>query len=127
MESTKCVLVVDDDESTRELLQLALSDQGYSVVGAVDGATALQLLGDIRPDLILLDIRMPVMDGEAFLDAYSKLPSPHAPIIVLSAVREFFDSTVFESKGALAADAYLKKPFDLNELYSCIKQYAGEP
>jgi CheY-like chemotaxis protein len=127
MKSTKCVLVIDDDESTRELLELALSDQGYNVVAAVDGATALHLVGDIRPDLILLDIRMPVMDGESFLDAYGKLPGPRAPIIILSAVREYFDSTLFGSEDAMTAGAYLKKPFDLNDLYSCIKQYAGEP
>jgi CheY-like chemotaxis protein len=127
MNTTKSVLIIDDDEGTRDLLEIALSDQGYRVVQAVDGMAALHVLGDIQPCLILLDMRMPGMDGVGFAAAYSKLPGPHAPIIVLSATSEIIDHTLFDKSGALLADAYLKKPFDLNDLYSYIKRYAGEP
>jgi len=79
------VLVVDDDFLVRELWGAILSDQGYRVQTAEHGAEALARVTSNRPDLILLDVEMPVMDGPAFAHAYQKTPPPHAPVIVLSA------------------------------------------
>ena len=114
------VLVVDDDASIREFLDLALQDEGYEVVHAVHGAAALELVEQRQPDVILLDMRMPVMDGWAFARAYRQKPGPHAPIIVLTAARD-----AAESAAQIQADDFLAKPFDLGELLERVGHHAS--
>src|SRR5919199_497806 len=87
MGETKRVLVVEDDESIRECVQVVLEDEGYDVIEASDGAAALALLDTVWPDVILLDMLMPGMDGWAFAVAYRQRPGPHAPIVVITAAR----------------------------------------
>jgi CheY-like chemotaxis protein len=115
-----CVLVVDDDTSIRDLMALALSDAGYEVSEADDGAAALALVRKSPPDVILLDMRMPIMDGWEFAQAYRQLPGPHAPVIVVTAA-----SDPAERAAEIKADGYLAKPFRLDELYTCVEQYAS--
>jgi len=79
------VLVVDDDCLHLDLWGAILSDQGYRVQTAEHGREALTQVAQDRPDLILLDVEMPVMDGPTFAQVYVRMPLPHAPIIVLSA------------------------------------------
>jgi len=112
---TARVLVVDDDESIRDFVEMALADDGYEVVTAADGAAALALVGPTRPDVILLDMRMPVMDGWAFAAAYRDLPAPRAAVVVMTAARD-----AGERARQIAADAYLAKPFDLDDLLTCV-------
>lgn len=114
---TKRILVVDDDDSIRELVSLALSDEGYEVISAPDGAMAFDLICEQPPHVILLDLRMPIMDGWEFLDAYRKAPGPHAPVIALTAAREVGNTTP-----EIGADAFLSKPFDLDDLLSLVDQ-----
>jgi two-component system, chemotaxis family, chemotaxis protein CheY len=114
------VLVVDDDESIRAFLKMALSDRGYQVVTAEHGAEALEAVRRSSPSLILLDMRMPVMDGWAFSRAYREGTPPHAPIVVLTAARD-----AAQYAGEIAADAYLAKPFDLKELIHVVGRLAG--
>jgi CheY-like chemotaxis protein len=114
--------VVDDDESIRQFIRMALTDRGYEVRVAEHGKAALALIAAGRPDLILLDMRMPVMDGWAFAQAYRALPPPHAPVIVLTAAR---DAEQYASQ--IAADAFLAKPFDLSELFRLVKQFLLTP
>lgn len=112
------VLVVDDDANIREAVELALSDEGYEVVGAPDGAAALDLASQSPPALILLDLRMPVMDGSAFVRAYRQRPGPHALIVVLTAA---YNAAVGAAE--LQADGYLEKPFGLDELLETVGRY----
>jgi CheY-like chemotaxis protein len=114
------VLVVDDDDGIRDFVTLVLSDEGYDVVGASNGAAALDALNGPGPDVILLDTRMPVMDGVAFAQAYRELPSPHAPIIVLTAA-----SDPENIARELAADAVLQKPFDLDDLLDLVGRFSA--
>jgi CheY-like chemotaxis protein len=112
------VLVVDDDESIRDFVTLALSDEGYDVMTAPHGAAALSILGESRPDVILLDMRMPTMDGWEFSRVYRETPGPHAPIIVLTATRDVPGRAAqVESEGCLG------KPFDVDELLSMVSRY----
>src|SRR5919202_1689768 len=74
------VLVVEDDPTIREVLVGALEDEGYAVQGLSHGAEALGWLAGHAAALILLDMRMPVLDGWAFARAYQADPGPHAPI-----------------------------------------------
>jgi two-component system, chemotaxis family, chemotaxis protein CheY len=114
------VLVVDDDPTIRQFIQMALVDHGYEVLTAEDGQAALDLLRSNRPDLILLDMRMPVMDGWAFSRAYRTAGLPPSPIVVLTAAR---DAAQYARE--IEADAYLAKPFDLRELMVLVHRFAS--
>jgi two-component system chemotaxis response regulator CheY len=106
------VLVVDDDEDIRDVIEIALAGEGYEVQAAPDGAVALSLVGESRPDLILLDMRMPVMDGWEFARAYHEMPGPHAPIVVLTAA---VNAGAYSEQ--IGAAGFLAKPFDLDQLF----------
>ena len=112
------VLVVDDDVSIRGFLAEALKDEGYEVQTAGNGHEALVLLRVWRPDLILLDLMMPVMDGWAFRMEQRLMPGmADVPVIVLSATRDL------PAKAEQLEPAYLfSKPFDLHDLLSTIEQ-----
>jgi DNA-binding response OmpR family regulator len=116
------VLVVDDDEGIRAVVAMALSSAGYDVMSAPDGAVALEMLATSQPDVILLDLLMPKVDGWGFARLYEERPGPHAPIIVLTAARD-----VRARAAGIKAAAWLAKPFHLADLVACIKQLAGEP
>ena len=111
------ILFIDDDESIREFVSMALVDEGYDVNTAAHGAAALEVIPAYQPDLILLDMRMPIMDGWAFLKAYRQEPPPHAPIIALTASRNAPDAQVPPD-----VNNFLAKPFDLNELLDLVAQ-----
>jgi two-component system chemotaxis response regulator CheY len=115
-----CILVVEDDDSIRDLVDLVLSGAGYEVLTATDGAAALQVVRTARPDLVLLDMRMPIMDGWEFARRYRARPEPHAPIVVLTAAR---DAAVRAAE--IHANGYLGKPFDVDELLLLVSRHAG--
>jgi CheY-like chemotaxis protein len=110
------ILIVDDDESIRQIVHMCLSDEGYQVVEASNGQAALALVEDFQPSLILLDLRMPVMDGWEFARRYHALPGPHVPIVAfvaaLNAEQECAD---------LPTAGILNKPFDLDELLQAVR------
>jgi two-component system OmpR family response regulator len=114
------ILVIDDDESIRDFTHTALAAAGYDVVEAADGATALDLLGSLRPDVILLDMLMPGMDGWAFARSYHQTPGPHALIIVVTAARD-----AGARVGQINAAGCLAKPFRLDALFASIAQVTG--
>ncbi len=109
--SGRRVLVVDDDSSIRQFLRLALSDRGYEVVTAENGEAALAAIRQATPSVVLLDMRMPVMDGWTFAAAYRELPPPRAPVVVLTAAR---DAAQYARE--IEAAAFMPKPFDLRSL-----------
>lgn len=108
------VLVVDDEPQVRSTIRDALSLEGYEVVEASNGAEALALLPTVLPEVIVLDLWMPVMDGWAFRRAQS-VSHGHIPVIVISAL-DLSSTHVAE----LAADALIAKPFDLDVLYRAV-------
>jgi two-component system chemotaxis response regulator CheY len=112
------VLVVDDDESISEFVTWVLSDEGHEVSAASNGEVALHLLEGYHPDVILLDMRMPVMDGWKFAEMYRSGRNSPAPIVVLTAAQD-----AAQRADEIGADAYLGKPFDLEELLSVVKRF----
>ncbi|HVN54622.1 MAG TPA: response regulator transcription factor [Anaerolineaceae bacterium] len=110
------ILVVDDQSSVRQLLQEYLSKQGYRVITAVDGQSAIYTARHEQPDLILLDIMMPVMDGYQFLRQYRK--ERQTPVIVITAKEEETDAVLGLELGA---DDYVIKPFRMRELLARIR------
>ena len=107
------VLVVDDDQDILDAICDILEGEGYEVARARHGAEALERLRERRPDLILLDLMMPVMDGLAFADALRRAKiRPEIPIVVISA-----DGNP-QKAASIGARAFLAKPFDVDALLS---------
>ena len=112
------VLVVDDDPSIQGFLAEALADEGYGVRTAANGREALAILQEWRPDLILLDLMMPEMDGWAFRGEQRAMPRvSDVPVIVLSAARDLDART-----RALKPAQVFPKPFDLEALLDTIER-----
>ena len=111
MAMTKTILVVDDKANVRSLLREYLTEQGFRVVTAENGRIALFTARQEKPDLILLDIMMPEMDGNEFMRAYRK--EADTPIILLTARLEETDKVLGLELGA---DDYVTKPFGMREL-----------
>ena len=110
------ILVVDDASNVRQLLQDYLTEQGFRVITATDGQEALYSTRHDPPDLILLDIMMPKMDGYQFLRAYRK--ERQTPIIIITAREEETDAVLGLDLGA---DDYVVKPFRMRELLARIQ------
>jgi DNA-binding response OmpR family regulator len=122
MDGSGRVLVVDDDALIRDTLATALGDEGYSVRVATDGRAALDTMGQWRPDVIVLDLMMPVMDGPAFRAAQrSAVETALIPVIVLSAAHE-----VNSRAATLDPAAVFAKPFDLGDLLDAIERLLDE-
>ena len=105
------VLIVEDDRNIQELLQLYLEKEGYAVTVASDGGQGLAKFRAIKPDLVLLDVMMPVMDGWAVCKAIRA--DSQVPIIMLTAKGETDDKVTGLKSGA---DDYVTKPFEMKEL-----------
>ncbi len=118
------ILVVDDDAGIRELISETLADEGYEVLAVPNGLAALKALDDCEPSLILLDLLMPLMDGDEFLHRYRERPGPHAPVVVFSASGLNRGNRVSRR---LAADAFLPKPFDLEDLLALVNRFVPIP
>jgi DNA-binding response OmpR family regulator len=112
------VLVVDDDEPIRNVVADVLGDEGYDVSQAVDGADALASCRDECPDLILLDLNMPGVDGRAFLATYRLDITCHAPVVVFSAVQ-----SAHRIATEIFADDFLCKPFVISDLTDIVRRH----
>ena len=112
------VLVVDDIADNRILVSLTLQGEGYRVLTAGDGEEAIKVARLSRPDLILMDIAMPDVDGLSATRRIRKLPElQHVPIVALTA----FNTSGFQRAAYEAGfDAYLTKPLDFDRLHSLI-------
>ena len=116
----KRILVVEDDDSQRLLYHDELAEAGYEVILAANGREALKKLDMAKPDLIILDIVMPVMDG---METLGRIIREHrdVPIILNTAYSSYKDD--FMSWGA---DAYVVKSADLGELKAKVREILGE-
>ena len=113
--------MVDDDPDVRAILAQALEDEGYEARVARDGREALGVLGGWQPDLIVLDLMMPVMDGRAFRARQRAMPGADAvPVVVLSAAHDSL-----RRGDDLGAAAVLAKPFDLDALLGTLDRLTG--
>jgi len=115
----KRILVVDDDRNLRKIIQTNLELAGYDVTTAANGEDALRTLDAMQPDLIVLDVMMPVMDGYEVARRVRRHPSnTHVPIIMLTAKSEVEDKVAGFDAGA---DDYITKPFGPQELLARVK------
>jgi two-component system NtrC family response regulator len=118
MNDAKTVLLIDDDESLRRVLEYNLREDGYQVVTAADGRSGLQRFQEAAVDLVVTDVRMPEMDGVALL-THLKAMQPDLPVIVLTA-HGTIDSAVEAMK--VGAFDYLTKPFSRDQLKASVRK-----
>ncbi len=110
------VLVVDDESDIREAVAEVLADEGYVVHGAGDGAEALRKARAVHPNIVLLDLMMPGMNGWEFRAAQKGDPElSDIPVVVLSALGRV---------AGMDAAGFIQKPFDLDELLDAVREYA---
>jgi CheY-like chemotaxis protein len=108
------ILVVDDDDALCDTIREVLGDE-YAVASARHGAAALDLVKVHEPALILLDLRMPIMDGWSFVQQYRRGATVPARVVVMSAAADLPSIA-----RQLGADGQLRKPFDLNTLQALV-------
>lgn len=116
------VLLVEDEPDLLDLEREALTDKGYRVAIAQNGAEALERIHEEVPQLVLLDMRMPVMDGWTFARVVREKYGRQIPIAVVTAAE---DSKLRADE--IGADADLGKPFEMRELYELVEDTVGPP
>jgi len=122
----KRILVVDDDRDDLKMISMILEPEGYQVVTAENGAQALEKVESENPDLILLDVMMPELDGFAACAKLKSSPERKGiPVILLTGVAKQITKTRYPINGVLRAEAeeYLEKPFEPEELLKVVASY----
>ncbi len=120
MSTDATILVVDDNRDNIEILRAFLVSKGYTVAEASDGTTALAQLEEVSPDLVLLDVMMPGMDGWQVCRAIKNHPDfGHTKVVMVTAKSGYEDK--FEGMRS-GADDYMTKPLDLKELMSKVQR-----
>jgi DNA-binding response OmpR family regulator len=121
----KKILIIDDEHDLAEILQIRLVSEGYEVECAHDGITGLELAKSISPQLIILDIMMPHLNGFAVCSLLKGNEQyRHIPIIILTARDEKNDRLFSED---VKPEAFINKPFATATLLSKVRELAGEP
>ena len=110
------VLIVEDEPTVQTILAGLLEDEGYACRVCADGREALAAVAEAMPDLVVLDLLLPGLDGWGFLAAYRRLAPPRAPVLVTS------------SQPAPAGDdvAYVARPFDMDELMAVVRRLVAQ-
>ena len=116
------ILVVEDDDDIRDLVELVLRNEGYAVEAAPNGAAALRSIDRAPPRAIILDMKMPVMDGWAFARQYHERGGAEAPIIVMTAAHD-----PHKRAAQVCAFDVLIKPFDVNDLLVLVARAIHHP
>ncbi len=116
----KKILLVDDDESIQLLYHEELEEQGFQVLSALNGEEGLKKFKEDRPDLVILDIQMPGMNGIEVL-RQMKMENATVPIILSSAYHEYK-----QDLGAWASDEYIVKSADIEDLLKAVRKFIGD-
>lgn len=120
MNSSKKILFVDDEDDIREVVQIRLESNGYEVVTAASGEEAIEKVALEHPDLMILDVMMPGMDGLAVLKKIRKDEATRKlPVILLTAKRKKMIGDLFELEGI---QGFVEKPFEAAMLLDVIKK-----
>ncbi len=116
--ASRHVLVADDEPAIVEMIRDILEEYGFHVVTAANGSEALRLIEEAEPEVVLLDMNMPVLDGEGFVAAVRER-GLRIPIVIMTA-----GSSAKRWAAQLGADAYLSKPFELASLVDVTNRFA---
>ena len=121
---TKRVLIADDYDDARRMMRYILETRGYEAIEAADGIEAVEMAHKYHPDMILMDIAMPMLDGLKATEAIRQFDDdPDVPIVALTAYGDFYE------KRALAAgcNEVIPKPFEFDDLEEAIDYYLNPP
>ncbi len=119
------VLIVDDERQNRELLGIMLAPEGFAVLTAANGMDALALVAREPPDIVLLDVMMPGLDGYQVVAALKGAAATrHIPVILLTGLDDHQARTLGRTAGA---DDFLSRPVDRDELCARVRTLAGKP
>jgi DNA-binding response OmpR family regulator len=116
------VLVVEDDADLAALVEMIVSDAGYAVRGASDGAEGLARVEEEMPALVLLDMRMPGMNGWEFAREFRARWGRAAPIVVVTAAED-----ARQRAREIGADAWLEKPFEIEDVLATLHRFLDRP
>jgi CheY-like chemotaxis protein len=117
----KTILVVDDEPVLRTILREILHEEGYAVIEAADGRVMLEILARERPDLVLMDVMMPGVDGrDAYRQLRSRPENRDVPVVMMSAA-------VQSHRLDPSIAGFMAKPFDLNQLVELVVRLIGHP
>jgi DNA-binding response OmpR family regulator len=116
----KRILLVDDEENIQIVYREEFEDDGYEVISAMNGIEGLEKFSSDRPDIVILDIQMPEMNGIEVLRKM-KMLDPSVPVILSSAYQEFK-----RDLGSWASDGYIVKSGDISELKNAVMKLLGE-
>jgi CheY-like chemotaxis protein len=111
VQASTCVLLIDDDETIRELVSEVLGDEGYGVVAVADAEAGLEAARRSPPRVVLLDTQASAATADPFVTAYRQGPGPHAPIYLFSATTD-----AAEVAQRIGLDGVFAKPFDIESL-----------
>ena len=112
------ILLVEDTEDAREPMRLLLEQQGARVLEAANGSQALEALAADRADIVLCDLRMPIMDGFEFMRALTRADTNHPPVVAISGLARNSDR---DRTRAAGFQAHLAKPFDFETLVTTMR------
>lgn len=117
----KKVMLIDDDSSILTVLSIILEDMNYETVAVTDSRTAVRVLNQVKPELVVLDLVMPYVDGAQILEEMKKDKLlAKIPVIIVSASNSIEDvAAKYNTRG------YFKKPFDVNRFYSSVESILG--
>ncbi len=120
---SKRILVIEDTEDNRQILRDLLNAAGYEVIEATDGATGVSMAAEQRPDLILMDIQIPVLDGyEATRRLKADPATRHIPIIAVTSYALVGDEAKTREAGC---DGYVAKPFSPRHMLQKVREFIG--
>jgi CheY-like chemotaxis protein len=116
--ATRLVLIVEDEASIREVIREVLEDRGFRVMASANGVEALRMLDWMRPDVVVLDLLMPVMHGWDFMESYvDKTDGQPIPIVVVSV-----NPALPRSFNRFGVRQIVAKPFDVDDLLDAVEQ-----
>jgi CheY-like chemotaxis protein len=121
------LLIVDDDESAREALETVLTNEGATVVTACSGVAALDELDDLVPDVMLVDLGMPIIDGFTLTERLRLRSEDRGGAVPVAALTGYMSADDRERAFRSGVQAYLLKPVDLRELVETVKALARGP
>jgi two-component system, cell cycle response regulator DivK len=122
---TRRILVVEDQEDNRRIIRDLLSSVGYQLIEAADGEAGVRLAASERPDLILMDIQLPVLDG--YQATRQIKADPELRLIPLIVVTSYALSGDDAKATAAGCDAYIAKPFSPRQLLATIRRFLPDP
>ena len=120
-EESRLILIIDDDAFIRRVIEVKLKKQGYKAVTATNGAEGLELVRSLKPDVVIVDVKMPIMDGEAFCRATNPLKKEKTFLTIVLTARVNPENQIWLSQ--MENTRFFEKPFSPSKLVGCLREY----